>query len=1385
MKKPATLSVEEFTKAYEQLSSLGKLIVKLCALFNEPIRPLHIFNCLLTRQIKSAPAPGTSEKQILATLQDLETHGFVKEDLTCPPDLVHLIMQESVSDGSFSELSNIITDELPPLPEPHNQAPKVAWARAMRDLRLSLYSHDDSGYNRNLLTLLELQEQHPTDFTEHPLVTICNTPFDGQWFNTLPLHTQFYALNQILMDGLLGLKPTDGPLAYLQQPTFLPALPEESRGSFAYLLISNLLIRGSVQAVPGLLQDYFSSQHSFGLSGWLAFLNGDTTQAIELFENDLQQIQKANRSKQAYFTGPEGLFFILALLKEGDYRHHGLIESIVQNVTETRKHSPYLTSYKMLLAVVFAKNNNIYEARRILQDATGASGTNSINLLFCTLSGYWIEGQIDIQLKSTIQNSKEQAEKNKYLLFATEFSRIFAQITAQSSSKEAPAKEPSDLISLFSIVDPEEQWQRALRALNFTSPAQALGPKEADQQRLAWLIGYEDNAVSIAPKVQGLTKSNVWTKGRAISLKKLFSKERPPFLTAQDHQVCAAILELRNSRGPYYRFALNKALPALIGHPHLFLEGSAKVVVEFLKGEPELQVDQKGNFLHVQFVPTLGDGQVVVARETPTRFSIYPIVDDHRRIHSIIGPEGLVVPVGGKEDLFATLGNISSFMTVHSTMDGRSIGINEVPTDSRIHLQLLPHGSGFRLAMLVRPLYPAGPFQRPGDGPQTIIAQVQGKKTQTVRNLKIEEQNALQVEQACPTLTIRQEMEREWILQDPEECLQMLLEIQRLPEDVIVEWPEGERLTVSPPASLNQLHLNIRKNNNWFEIDGKLQLDKSLVLDMRKLLEVAQTTSSRFIPLGEGHYLTLTRELKKMLDEIGTYSEIRKKGLRLHPLAAMALDSLHEDMGHVNADTPWYAMRQRLEEAQEIDPALPSTLQAELRDYQLEGFKWLARLAHWGVGACLADDMGLGKTLQALAIILHRAADGPTLIVAPTSVCLNWLDEASRFAPTLKPIVFGGRNRKRLLAKLEAFDMLIVSYGLLQQEAELLAQYNFHTIVLDEAQAIKNIITKRSKAAMQLKGDFKVLTTGTPIENHLPELWNLFNFINPGLLGSLSQFNKRFAIPIEKNRDREAKRKLKKLIRPFILRRIKSQVLEELPSRTEILLQVEMNDKERAFYEALRLEAIDNLSKRKGPPGARSLQILAEIMKLRRACCNPRLVLPESSISSSKLDLFGKVISELMENRHKALVFSQFVDHLSLIREYLDTQQISYKYLDGNTPAKERQAQVKDFQSGNGDLFLISLKAGGLGLNLTAADYVIHMDPWWNPAVEDQASDRAHRIGQLHPVTIYRLVARHTIEEKIVQLHHEKRELADSLLEGTDVSTAMSAHDLINLLTDE
>ena len=337
-------------------------------------------------------------------------------------------------------------------------------------------------------------------------------------------------------------------------------------------------------------------------------------------------------------------------------------------------------------------------------------------------------------------------------------------------------------------------------------------------------------------------------------------------------------------------------------------------------------------------------------------------------------------------------------------------------------------------------------------------------------------------------------------------------------------------------------------------------------------------------------------------------------------------------------------------------------------------------------------------------------------------------------------------------------------------------------LVLDEAQNLKNTDTKRAKASQKIEAKFRVALSGTPIENYLDELWSLFNTINPGLLGSRESFQRRFAGPIERDRKPAARDALRALIRPFILRRTKSAVLSELPPRTEQTITVQLPEDERAFYEAMRRQAMETIAALDGPAGQRKIHILAEIGKLRRLCCHPALIDPKTTLESAKLAAFLDLTDELMRNRHKSLVFSQFLGHLEKVRDALNARGVRYQYLDGSTPAQARAERVAAFQAGEGDLFLISLKAGGTGLNLTAADYVIHLDPWWNPAVEDQASDRAHRIGQSRPVTVYRLVVEDSIEERILDLHKHKRDLAADLLDGAEVSARMTEDELLALI---
>ncbi len=1387
----------DLAEKYRQLPDLERKIVQLFSVIYEPISRATFTDCFNGLSLKNRNKTAFTASTLKSYIDQLISQSLLLQDRTqglqCHPLLTEIATRDAVKAGTFQTFVNAINKAMPLIPMWKGGPRRFSGERQfLREVRIGIYAQD-----------LEYIEQQFEDFYRFAFPTdqislaevlqnICLNPFDAEWIQTLSPDLSEIALISILQPSAYSLFQADGAFTLLQKS----CATDQASDLMQVILVEQYLLRGQLKLAQESL-DRINPQFQDSAAayrGWLSVLQGNYEFAIQHYRIALKALRKATGKRKIYFEDVSGIFFVLALLQQGSPESLREAEEYATFISKQTDH--WLSyGYKLLKGVLQIQQGNLpIKEILIKSDMPVLEVSSSIEVLLCALCLYWVDIEVaKKRLPPILDELYQRAEASHYNWLAMEAAELLSRLKPRGGfgKRAAEISQTEQIMPLANLIQPKETWElclNALAGLKSTAPTTSSG-----DLRLIWSISLTKSYWMIQPREQKLTAKGAWSKGRNIAVRRLSQNPGEfSYLTPQDVRVCQQI-EGGYSTSRYYgqveyEFG-ERAIVALIGHPLVFWEDSA-ARVEIVKGEPELLVKKsKKGWLTLEFSPKISESKsVVVIKETPTRIKVIEISDDHRRIAAILGTKNqLEVPETAKEQVLSAINAVSGVVMVHSDIGGGVLNAEEVLAETKPHVHLLPAGEGLKVAIMARPFAQHGPYFRPGAGGETVIAEIDGKRFQTTRNLREEKQKADVVAAACPVLANYQQEDGEWLVERPEDCLELLLDLQPLSDTVVMEWPEGERMRVTQPMGLNSFKLNISSQQDWFAATGELQIADEQVVDMQRLLELLEQSPGRFLPLGDGQFLTLTQEFRKRLDELRTFSEKHGKGTRFHPLAAFALEDFIDEVGDLKADKRWKDHVKRLKEIEAYQPEVPSTLQAELRDYQIEGFRWLARLAHWGVGACLADDMGLGKTLQSLALILNRAAAGPTLIVAPTSVGMNWIDEAQRFAPTLNVVQFSGGDRQALLDNLQPFDMLICTYGLLQQEnlAEKLAQVQWQTIVLDEAQAIKNFATKRSKGAMNLQGEFKLLTTGTPIENHLGELWNLFRFINPGLLGSLDQFNQRFANPIERYQDKSARHQLKKLIQPFILRRTKSQVLQELPSRTEILLHVELSKEETALYEALRREAIAKLANSNAEAGAKHLQVLAEIMKLRRMCCNSRLVTANTPLPSSKLQLFAEVLEELLDNRHKALVFSQFVDHLSLIREYLDQKKIQYQYLDGSTPAKDRKKRVNAFQAGQGDVFLISLKAGGTGLNLTAADYVIHMDPWWNPAVEDQASDRAHRIGQQRPVTIYRLVTKDTIEQKIVNLHQHKRDLADSLLEGTDMSGKISTDDLLRLIQEK
>jgi superfamily II DNA or RNA helicase len=989
---------------------------------------------------------------------------------------------------------------------------------------------------------------------------------------------------------------------------------------------------------------------------------------------------------------------------------------------------------------------------------------------------------------------------------------------------EPPAAD--DAAMPFFIGAAQDRWREALASI----VALGSGPSgkrdaSAEGDRLIWTVSVDAKSCRITAiePLEQKASSRGLGKTKPVTLTTLIKRKDLP---THDAAVLRAVLRQDFGNKPFLDTAL--AAAALVRHPHVAWASDPQRFIEVAEALPALEVMTRGAHIAFRLVDPLlalpdknnddngysyvspreqvaserarqtlliadGSDRARLVRTTPAQLRVAELVT-----------QGWQVPATEKAELDAALRVLATHFQIASDAEAG----HEVPASDTLRAELTPRGSGLELKLVAAPFGDFGPRLAPGAGRERVTTVHQGATLFTRRKLDAERAHLSALMQAADFLD---DSAHAWQIDEPEQALALVEALASQAPGIVSEWPKGKPLRVRA-VTAKAVTLNVTSRGDWLTIDGELALDDGEVLRLRSLLDLVQAGKRRYVALGDGDFLALSDGLRQQLADLNAVVQPHKDGQRVASIAALAWSQQSGEL-QLEGDAAWRKRSTAWADAQGRDFELPNTLQAELRDYQRAGYRWLMRLAASGFGACLADDMGLGKTLMTLAVLLERAAGGAALVAAPTSVCSNWVSEASRFAPSLDVQMYGDVGeasdsendddgdstedtadsarltaRRRQVRALGPGQVLLCSYALLQRDAELLTGREWHSVVLDEAQAIKNAATRRAKAASRLDAGFRMALTGTPIENRLGELWSIMGFANPGLLGSAEQFNQRFAGPIERDGNAQASRRLRRLVAPFLLRRTKGEVLTDLPPRTEIVHEVVPGKRERALLEVLRQQAEDSVNRVIGDgaaTGQAQIHLLAALTKLRRAACDPRLVAPELGLVGAKVQEFERLAVELVAGKHKALVFSQFTDFLALLRERLDAAGLSYQYLDGSTPAAERGKRVAAFQQGSGDFFLISLKAGGFGLNLTAADYVIIADPWWNPAAEDQASGRAHRIGQLRPVTVYRLVTKGSIEDRIVRLHRSKRELAEGILSGQDGGAAMDTGALLALLRGE
>ncbi|MDP2340514.1 MAG: DEAD/DEAH box helicase [Deltaproteobacteria bacterium] len=911
---------------------------------------------------------------------------------------------------------------------------------------------------------------------------------------------------------------------------------------------------------------------------------------------------------------------------------------------------------------------------------------------------------------------------------------------------------------------------------------------DEDEPRLCWRVVVSGGGLSLKPMVRG---AGVRPLEDRIAGKKLEETIRTlPFSTAQDLEIARSYV-LRNERldGVVAERLVDHPLLELAdGRPARALHARPVVVV---RDNRTLEFQAAGRPLDAHLLGE--DGAGVVVDGDQARVLAVPVTPAQRTLARAVARLGAqALPQGVLDDVVSRLKRGKLEVLLPTSLRGDRVA----PSSSlvvRVSWRSRESGGhgGARFSIVARPLA-GGPTFVPGHGPQVVFADAAGGRALWCeRDLAAEDAAAKALIEAVGVDDDDVEGSFRFGLLSPARALAALTLLSDRSDVVLALAADGPRVSSVKTA---QLRVRLGKRTDWLGLDGEVTLDDGTRLSLQSLLE-ALREGRRYVVIDKDRIAALSAELAGQLAIVAGFSGAKAASLAAGSVAVVdeAMQALADSGADITSDAGWDLARIDVAKARDVDGVAPPGIQATLRPYQEEGLRFLRRLACWGTGAVLADDMGLGKTLVTTCLLVDRAASGPALVVAPTSLGFHWAAEIARFAPMLRARVYGEGDAKKRTAIIEDAgpnDVVIASYGLVQRDLDRFLTRTFSTLVVDEAQAVKNASTHRAQAIRKVPAAFRVALTGTPIENHTGELWSIFDLVSPGLFGTFTQWKARWASPIEKDDDVERRKLLARTIRPFLLRRRKIDVAKDLPAKTVVTRVLTLSPEEKHAYERLRLALIADLERgddeREPDAAERRVQILAALTRLRLCACHPVFaadVVDEAHVPiGTKQRALVDLVAELREAGHKCLVFSQFVRHLTLARRFLDESGAKTLLLTGQTPAADRRDLVEKFQNGDADVFLISLKAGGFGLNLTRASYVVHLDPWWNPAVEEQASDRAHRIGQTLPVTVLRLVAGDTLEEPILQLHERKKALADGILEGSETAGKLHIDELMSLV---
>lgn len=1286
------------------------------------------------------------------------------------PGLAQLVLRELQRRGSLSSLA-LATHAL-------------LGARSVSDLGLALQLGDYRTFARRF-SVERLPRQTPLRTAADWLrVSVCE-PFDEAWlFTTWGEEAPAVAL-RVLRESLETGSPCQVLHAWLDA-RFAALNEGPDRAELASLLCEHALLRGNAAGVP-IYAAGLARATALGYSAALALVSGDLVSAQarldDLFGGALRsRSEGATRRGALPQCGAVSPLLALLLCSRDDEAAVALARRLLSVGTSDVERA-IGRAFRLLLRYL-AESASAHE-RIDVHDLGLEAGVWETLLLAHNVELHQKQAETRARWAQHLVRRALSWHVAGYPWIARQAFALADALSADHARQELERSgavlvlEPLAL-SLWDLVAPKPEWHKTLQALAAVSDSTFAATEVS--LRVAWFVDMASGSLSRPALSELRLDGGGWSQGRRLGLVELYQYREQ--LPDEDRRVLDATREFSEGRREF----MPEAHERLIGHPRVFngargnmrvevVQGSCRVEAQEDAGHIRLIVEPEGAKLGTNVVPQ-GEGRLVV----------YRVNEAMQRVIDVL-PQGVRVPIGQKAEVLRILGKLAQSVEVQSPELGAE---RLVEADATPCLRFAVHAGAWQVQAGVRPFGSQGRFFVAGVGRANLSFVGGGQRLRCERDFERERSQVDGLVAACPSLAHAPEEEEgrpqhevdSWVLGE-ERVLILLSELRSSGVAHELEWPESNRLRLRGDGR-SALRGRLRVDKGWYLATGGLRIDDIDEVTLNELVHAPALAGGRFVRLENGDYVELEERMRRVISALaaGALRAKPRGELKLHAGAVAALDELAGDGFELDEQASSWLLRVKSLANKTFD--VPSNLQAELRPYQLDGFRWLCQLTELGLGACLADDMGLGKTVQVLALLLTRSHEGPALVVAPTSVCSNWAREAARFAPDLTVLEYTGERRAGLLEQLGENGrgkLVICSYALLQQDQAKLTGLSWGTAVLDEAQFIKNSQSLRAQAAFRIESKQRIAATGTPVENHAADLWSIFHFINPGLLGDFADFNRRFVKPIERDGAQTPEQLLRRVIQPYVLRRLKRDVLQELPPLTELAHEVQLSPDETARYAVLRKQIHDKLFTSWGKR-ENKIEVLAEITRLRRFCCHPRLVFPDADLESSKIQAFLELVEELRENGHRALVFSQFVDFLGLVREQLEERRIGYEYLDGSTPQVERQKRVDAFQHGGASLFLISLKAGGFGLNLTAADYVIHLDPWWNPAVESQATDRAHRIGQERRVTVYRLITKHTIEEKIVELHAKKRNLARTLLDGGARAEKLSAAELVRLIEE-